>query len=68
MSMSEDNLRQMIAEDEFGLLAVPPRKTTRTADDRLLEAFREISDFVEAKGREPAINAPWPAMRSSGFA
>jgi hypothetical protein len=47
----------MIAEDEFGLLEVPVKREPLTPDDRLLAGFREIVDFVEEFGREPAIDA-----------
>jgi hypothetical protein len=57
VSMSSDNLRRMIAEDEFGLLDIPVKREPLTADDRLLAGFREVMEFVVESGREPAIDA-----------
>jgi hypothetical protein len=57
MSISPDNLRKMIAEDEFGLLEIPHKREPLTADERLLASFREIMEFVDEQGREPAIHS-----------
>jgi len=54
--MSYENLRRMIAEDEFGLLDIPAKTEPLTADERLLSGFREIMDFVAEHDREPATN------------
>ncbi len=54
--MTPDNMRMMIEQDEFGLLEIPIKAAPITAEDRLLAGFREITDFVAAQGRKPAIN------------
>lgn len=53
MSLDRETLLQMLEEDEFGLLNTPPKREPVTADDRLLAAFGEITDFVRLNGREP---------------
>lgn len=56
MTIDRDTLRQMIEEDELGLLALPAKRAPVTADQRLVDAFRQITEFVEANGREPVVN------------
>jgi hypothetical protein len=55
--MSAENLRKMIAEDEFGLLESPAKREPLTPDDRLVAGFREIAEFATEFGRPPAIEA-----------
>jgi hypothetical protein len=57
MTIDADTLRQMIAEDELGLLELPVKPKVVTAEDRLIASFKEITDFVREHGREPAANA-----------
>ena len=61
MSVSPENLRRMIAEDEFGLLEIPVKGEPLTPDDRLLAGFREIMEFVVEFGGPPAMKpeATW---------
>ena len=54
--MDADKLRQMIAEDEFGLLKVKPKTQATTADERVVTGFAEITEFVRQEGREPEKN------------
>lgn len=49
-------LQKMIDEDEFGLLKLVPKPTPMSPEDRLLAAYKEISDFVTEHGREPRVN------------
>lgn len=56
MTLTEEQLRQMVAEDEFGLLDVPAKPAPMSPEDRLLASFNEIVDFVTAHGREPELN------------
>lgn len=46
----------MLGEDEFGLLELPVKAAPVTADDRVVAAFEEITDFVRRTGRPPAAN------------
>lgn len=53
MTLDRETLMQMLAEDEYGLLKLAPKRAPVTADDRLLAAFQEIAEFTRANGREP---------------
>jgi hypothetical protein len=53
MTLDRETLREMLAEDEYGLLKPAPKRAPVTADQRLSGAFREIVDFTRANGREP---------------
>jgi hypothetical protein len=52
--MDESVLRQMIQEDEFGLLNEPAKPAPVTSDDRLLASFEEINQFIDQNDREPS--------------
>lgn len=67
MSISPENLRKMIAEDEFGLLVVPEKVRRRTSDERLLTGFEEIVEFVMERGREPEVGASDIGERKLGM-
>jgi len=49
-------LDEIFANDPFGLLEVKAKAKARTADERLVEKFREITDFVTTHGKEPEAN------------
>jgi hypothetical protein len=54
MSDFEKELAAILEEDPLGLLNLKPKASARaTTDERLLDSFREISDFVKRHGREP---------------
>lgn len=53
MTLDRETLLQMLTEDEYGLLKPAPKRASVTADERLLAAFREITEFTRANGREP---------------
>lgn len=55
--MDLDNLRRMIAEDEFGLLKVVEKTVPPGPEERLLAAYQEIAAFVAEHEREPKIDA-----------
>ncbi len=57
MSMSVENLRRLISEDEYGLLDVKPKNVALSADDRLLSAFSEIVEFVNSQSRLPSLES-----------
>lgn len=56
MSLDPETLRKMLAEDQFGLLNPPEKRTVATADQRLAASFQEITDFVQRYGRLPDRN------------
>jgi hypothetical protein len=49
-------LRQIIEEDEHGLLIIPVKAAPVTRDERLVTAFKEICTFIETHGRAPEKN------------
>ena len=56
MKLDAEQIRRMLAEDEFGLLNEPPKSVPMTSDDRLVAGFLEIVNFVDANGRVPESN------------
>ena len=47
-------LDDIFNNDPLGLLDFKPKiSNTRTADERLLDSFQEINDFVENNGKAP---------------
>lgn len=51
--MNVDKLRELIEEDEFGLLNVIEKPQALSEDERLADAFQDVLDFVDENGREP---------------
>lgn len=50
----EAELTRIFAEDDLGLLDVKPKKSfVKTADQRLIDSFEQINDFVAEHGLEP---------------
>lgn len=56
MSVDRAWLEQVIAEDEHGLLEVPVKAPPKTAEARLVDAFKEVCAFIERHGRAPEEN------------
>jgi len=54
--MNPDLLKKMLAEDQYGLLASEPESVQMSEDERLIEAFAEITDFVRENDRLPERN------------
>jgi T5orf172 domain len=54
VTIDTEILRQMIAEDDLGLLTLPVKSEGMTKDQRLVANFAEITEFVRMHGREPA--------------
>ena len=53
--MDADKLRQLIDDDDMGLLDVKPKQADGISEDeRLAESFFEIVEFYRQHGREPA--------------
>lgn len=57
MSLDTETLKAMIAEDDLGLLALPPKRRAMTPDERLVASFGEINEFVRRNGRSPEKGA-----------
>lgn len=53
MTIDAERLRQMIAEDDLGLLTLPIKAEPLSADERLVASFAEITGFVREHEREP---------------
>jgi len=49
-------LKDMIADDDLGLLNVKKKTSALTADEQLVSKFNEINDFVTQHGCVPAKN------------
>ncbi len=53
--MTDEELDNLIADDDFGLLIVKPKRTPQTTEEeRLLEGFQEIIRFVEENDAAPS--------------
>lgn len=61
-----DQLDQLIASESDGLLDMPEKPRPVTEVDRLVKAFREVSDFYAEHGREPDPNTLNIAERKLG--
>jgi hypothetical protein len=55
--MDIGELRRMIEEDEFELLKLVEKPRPMSAEERLIAAYQEIVEFVEANGREPSLDS-----------
>ncbi|MBY0548068.1 MAG: GIY-YIG nuclease family protein [Candidatus Obscuribacterales bacterium] len=52
--MDPKDLQKLIEDDELGLLTVKPKGASiPTGDERLINSFQEITDFIKTAGREP---------------
>ena len=50
-------LDDIFNNDEFDILNVKPKSSgAKTTDERLLNSFNEVNDFVEKYNREPQPN------------
>lgn len=54
--MDSDKLKQMIDDDDMGLLEVKDKVQNLTPDERLVNSFLEIVNFVELRGHAPQPN------------
>lgn len=53
----ETELARIFAEDDLGLLEIKPKVScAKSADQRLVDSFEEINDFVGQYGNEPKID------------
>ena len=52
--MDADKLRELIEDDDLGLLDVRPvQAAALSEDERMVESFFEIVEFYRQQGREP---------------
>jgi len=56
VKLDAEQIRRMLAEDEFDLLRETPKPAPVTSGDRLITGFLEINEFVDARGRSPVSN------------
>lgn len=55
MSQNKLNLDDIFADDEFGILDAKPQTTyIKTEDDRLIDEFEEINQFIDKNERKPS--------------
>ena len=60
-------LRKFIEEDDLGLLDISPQTHHNTPEERAVEGFMEINDFVTQYGRTPDTNSPDGTERTLAF-
>jgi hypothetical protein len=54
--MNKDNLKDIINDDDLGLLEGTKKFVGSTPEDRLIQSFTEVNDFFDTYGKEPAKN------------
>ncbi|WPJ98128.1 GIY-YIG nuclease family protein [Coraliomargarita algicola] len=55
--MDAEQLKQLIADDDLGLLDVKPvQSTAQSAEERLIDKFHQITEFYRLHAREPEVN------------
>jgi hypothetical protein len=54
--MDDNWLKQIVDDDDFGLLKLKETTGKPTADEHLLNGFEGINDFVVNNGRHPKAN------------
>ena len=54
--MNKDDLLKIIEDDDLGLLIVKPKSQVASADERLVNSFKEIEQFYLEHKREPEAN------------
>ena len=53
----EKELENILEDDPLGLLDIKPKRSNViTADERLIESFKEINDYMEQHGKEPSAS------------
>ncbi len=51
--MTEEELKSLLALDSFGLLESKVSTPRLTRDEKLIQSFQEINNFIDNNGREP---------------
>lgn len=54
--MNKEDLLKLIADDELGLLKVKPKQNSLDENQRLINSFLEINEFIRKNNREPSAN------------
>lgn len=54
--MEKDSLLKILQDDDLGLLNIKPKRAAFTVDERLLQSFEQINDFIRQHGEEPESN------------
>lgn len=54
--MNKEDLLKLIADDELGLLKVKPKQNSLDENQRLVNSFLEINEFIRKNNREPSAN------------
>lgn len=54
--MNKEDLLKLIADDELGLLKVKPKQNNLDENQRLINSFLEINEFIRKNNREPSAN------------
>ena len=54
--MNKEDLLKLIADDELGLLKVKPKQNSLDENQRLINSFLEINEFIRKNNREPLAN------------
>jgi hypothetical protein len=54
--MNKEDLLKLIADDELGLLKVKLKQNSLDENQRLINSFLEINEFIRKNNREPSAN------------
>ncbi|MDC0857442.1 GIY-YIG nuclease family protein [Rickettsiales bacterium] len=54
--MNKEDLLKLIADDNLGLLKVKPKQNSLDENQRLINSFLEINEFIRKNNREPSAN------------
>ena len=67
----EDDLKEIFADDDLGLLDTKPKAKAQSKDERLNSSFEEVNKFIDENGREPdgsnGMSEARLALRLKGF-
>ena len=62
----EAELTRIFAEDDLGLFDIKPKKSfAKSTDQRLIDSFEEINEFVAENGYEPKLEGGVIEKKSS---
>ena len=52
----EKELKIILKEDPLNILIIKPNNPPITSNQRLIESFKEINEFIEKEGKEPSVS------------
>ena len=52
----EKELKIILKEDPLNILIIKPNNPPITSNQRLIESFKEINDFIKKEGKEPSVS------------